>query len=120
MRIVRLAMRNFRSYAAADVEYLLGALNGVLEEPVSEDDIVGTWAGLRPLLRSAENARTADLSRRHGVRVSDSGVITITGGKLTTYRRMASDTVDQVERRLGGKPTRCRTKKLRLLGADGY
>ncbi len=64
-------------------------LNGVLEEPVTKDDVVGTWAGLRPLLRTASSARTADLSRRHGVRVSESGVVTITGGKLTTYRRMA-------------------------------
>ena len=105
---------------ASDIEYLLGALNGVLEEPVTTDDVVGTWAGLRPLLRTASSARTADLSRRHGVRVSDSGVITITGGKLTTYRRMAADTVDQVERRLGTGHTRSRTKKLPLLGGDGY
>ncbi len=105
---------------ASDVQYLLRALNGVLAEPVTEADIVGTWAGLRPLLRSAESERTADLSRRHGVRVSESGVITVTGGKLTTYRRMAADTVDQAERHLGTKPTRCRTKKLRLLGGEGY
>ena len=54
----------------ADVDYLLAAMNGVLDEPVTEDDVVGTWAGLRPLLRTASSARTADLSRRHGVRVS--------------------------------------------------
>jgi glycerol-3-phosphate dehydrogenase len=105
---------------ASDVAYLLGALNGVLTNPVSENDVVGTWAGLRPLLRTAESARTADLSRRHGVRVSASGVVTITGGKLTTYRRMAADTVDEVQRRLGGKPTRCPTKHLPLLGGEGF
>ena len=105
---------------ASDVAYLLGALNGVLAEPVSEADVVGTWAGLRPLLRSANNARTADLSRRHGVTVSDGGVVTITGGKLTTYRRMAADTVDEVQGRLGAKPTRCPTKHLRLLGGEGF
>jgi glycerol-3-phosphate dehydrogenase len=105
---------------ASDVAYLLGALNGVLAEPVSQDDVVGTWAGLRPLLRAAGSARTADLSRRHGVRVSESGVVTITGGKLTTYRRMAADTVDEVQRRLGGKPTRCPTKHLPLLGGEGF
>ena len=105
---------------ASDVAYLLGALNGVLAEPVSEADVVGTWAGLRPLLRSANNARTADLSRRHGVTVSDGGVVTITGGKLTTYRRMAADTVGEVQGRLGAKPTRCPTKHLRLLGGEGF
>jgi glycerol-3-phosphate dehydrogenase len=105
---------------ASDVAYLLGALNGVLADRVSEKDVVGTWAGLRPLLRTADDARTADLSRRHGVRVSTSGVVTITGGKLTTYRRMAADTVDEVQRRLGGKPTRCPTKHLPILGGEGF
>jgi glycerol-3-phosphate dehydrogenase len=105
---------------ASDVAYLLHALNGVLATPVGEDDVVGTWAGLRPLLRTASNARTADLSRRHGVRVSDSGVVTITGGKLTTYRRMASDTVDEVQRGLGHRPTRCRTKRVPLLGGEDF
>ena len=104
----------------SDVDYLLRAMNGVLTEPVTEDDVVGTWAGLRPLLRTASSARTADLSRRHGVRVSESGVVTITGGKLTTYRRMASDTVDEVQRRLGTERTRCRTKQLPLLGGEGF
>ncbi|MCJ7438157.1 MAG: glycerol-3-phosphate dehydrogenase/oxidase [Acidimicrobiia bacterium] len=102
-----------------DIAYLLRALNFAIEEPVTTDDVVGTWAGLRPLLRSADTERTADLSRRHGVRVSESGVITITGGKLTTYRRMAADTVDQASRVLGRR-TRCRTKKIAVIGAEGY
>jgi glycerol-3-phosphate dehydrogenase len=104
---------------AEDVEYLLRALNFAIEEPVTTADVLATWAGLRPLLRSAQTERTADLSRRHGVRVSESGVITITGGKLTTYRRMAADTVDQAARVLGRR-TRCRTKKLSILGAEGH
>ncbi|HSO94550.1 MAG TPA: glycerol-3-phosphate dehydrogenase/oxidase [Acidimicrobiia bacterium] len=103
----------------ADIEYLLKALNRAISEPVSTADITGTWAGLRPLLARAANERTADLSRRHGVRVSTSGVITVTGGKLTTYRRMASDTIDQVGRLLG-KRRRARTKRLQLAGADGF
>jgi glycerol-3-phosphate dehydrogenase len=103
----------------ADVEYLLTALNRAITDPVSTADVTGTWAGLRPLLASASNERTADLSRRHGVRVSTSGVVTVTGGKLTTYRRMASDTIDQVGRLLGRR-IRARTKHLLLLGADGF
>jgi glycerol-3-phosphate dehydrogenase len=102
-----------------DVEYLMGALNFAIEEPVTRADIVGTWAGLRPLLRSAETERTADLSRRHGVRVSETGVITITGGKLTTYRRMASDTVDAASRVLGRR-THSQTKRLVLLGGEDF
>jgi glycerol-3-phosphate dehydrogenase len=103
-----------------DVDYLLRAVNQAFEEPLHRDDVLGTWVGLRPLLRTASNERTADLSRRHKVRVSTSGVITITGGKLTTYRRMAADTVDQVARLVGRRHARSRTKHLRLLGGEGF
>jgi glycerol-3-phosphate dehydrogenase len=105
---------------ADDVEYLLSAVNRAIDEPVSAADVLSTWAGLRPLLRSASSERTADLSRRHAVRVSESGVVTITGGKLTTYRSMAADTVDQVVRVVGTRRRRSRTKKLRLVGAEGF
>ena len=81
---------------ADDVAYLLRALNASVDEPLTEADVVGTWAGLRPLVKAASSGRTADLSRRHRVTASDSGVITVTGGKLTTYREMAEDTVDEV------------------------
>ena len=85
---------------AEDVAYLLSAINGACNEPITTADVVGTWAGLRPLVKSSgsghTSGRTADLSRRHKVAVSDSGVVTITGGKLTTYREMAADTVDEV------------------------
>ena len=104
---------------AADVEYLLRALNFAIEDTVGPEDVLATWAGLRPLLRDATSERTADLSRRHGVRVAESGLITITGGKLTTYRQMAADAVDKVTRHLGVR-RRCRTKKLRLVGAEGF
>jgi glycerol-3-phosphate dehydrogenase len=108
-----------------DIDYLLKALNFSVTTGVSRDDIVGTWAGLRPLVRDAGSERTADLSRNHKVMHSDSGVITITGGKLTTYRRMSSDTVDAVVETLGrdtlpGIALRARTKRLPLRGADGY
>ncbi len=82
------------------------------------------WAGLRPLLAPPDKGgrvseRTADLSRRHTVRTSAHGVVTVTGGKLTTYRKMAQDTVDEVVRQLGESPKsrRCVTRSLRLLGA---
>lgn len=80
----------------ADVAYLLAAINGASTEQLDPTDVVGSWAGLRPLVKSASSGRTADLSRRHKVTVSDSGVVTITGGKLTTYREMAAETVDEV------------------------
>ncbi|MSO78037.1 MAG: glycerol-3-phosphate dehydrogenase/oxidase [Acidimicrobiia bacterium] len=104
----------------ADVEYLLNAVNRAIVEPLTPSDVLSTWAGLRPLLREAGSTRTADLSRRHKVRVSETGVITITGGKLTTYRRMAADTVDQAARIVGQRRAKCRTKNLQLLGAVGF
>jgi glycerol-3-phosphate dehydrogenase len=101
-----------------DVAYVLRALNRSVTTGITEADVVGTWAGLRPLVKQT-GGRTADLSRRHQVTTSPSRVVSVTGGKLTTYRRMAVDTVDEVmdflERR-----GRSHTKRLRLLGAEGY
>jgi len=102
-----------------DIDYLLRALNSAIAEPVVAADVVGTWAGLRPLLRTAANERTADLSRHHGVGVSTSGLITINGGKLTTYRRMAADTIDQAAR-IVGRRARSRTKHVTIVGGDGF
>jgi len=102
-----------------DVDYLLAALNGITEDKLTAADVIGTWAGLRPLLRSERSTRTADLSRRHTVRVAPSGVVTVTGGKLTTYRRMAADAVDAVVDGLGERTGRSRTRHLRLFGGEG-
>jgi glycerol-3-phosphate dehydrogenase len=83
-----------------DIGFLLDVLGSVLDVPVHRGDVVGAFAGLRPLLdttsqdRPGAGARTADISRRHAVLTSAEGVITVVGGKLTTYRRMAEDAVD--------------------------
>ena len=102
-----------------DVRYLLDAVNRFLTHPLSSDDVLGTWAGLRPLVRDASSERTADLSRRHSVQRSPAGLITVMGGKLTTYRRMAEDAVDEVASALG-RGGRCRTRRLSLRGAEGF
>lgn len=104
---------------ANDVAYLLRHLNAAVKVEVTPGDVVGSWAGLRPLLRDAKSAKSADLSRRHRVTRSASGVVTVGGGKLTTYREMAEDTVDEVLRGLG-RSIPCRTKKLPLRGALGH
>ncbi len=106
---------------ADDVAYLLKAVNLAVREPITEADVLGTWAGLRPLVKAAASGRTADLSRRHKVTRSESGVVTVTGGKLTTYREMAQDTVAAVLEHLDDVPRsarRCRTPKLKLRGAQ--
>ena len=106
-----------------DIAYLLDALNGALRTPVERADVLGSWAGLRPLVKAASSGRTADMSRRHRVAASDSGVITVTGGKMTTYREMAQDAVDAAVDAVGdpgGRIHRSRTAKLPLRGADGW
>ncbi len=105
-----------------DVDYILDAANTVTTRPLTRRDITGLWAGLRPLLapvegRHAPSARTADLSRRHTVDTSTPGLVTITGGKLTTYRKMAEDAVDASLEVMGRPTVPCITKTLRLRGA---
>jgi glycerol-3-phosphate dehydrogenase len=106
-----------------DVDYLLEAANNITTSHLTRADVTGVWAGLRPLLApkggKSVSERTADLSRRHTVTTSPEGVVTVTGGKLTTYRKMAQDTVDVVVGRLGESPRRrrCVTKSLQLIGA---
>jgi glycerol-3-phosphate dehydrogenase len=102
-----------------DVSYLLRAINGAVTTTITDADILGTWAGLRPLVAAAKSERTADLSRRHSVEVSRSGVVTVTGGKLTTYRRMANDAVNKVVERVG-RGGRSKTRTLELHGAAGW
>jgi glycerol-3-phosphate dehydrogenase len=99
----------------AEIELLLAITSTALARPLTRADVAGAYAGLRPLLRAP--GRTADLSRRHAVLVSDRGVVTIVGGKLTTYRRMASDAVDAAlrEARLPHRPSA--TARLPLAGA---
>ena len=93
-----------------EITFLLDTLSRGLEVPLSRADVVGSFAGVRPLLAGAEG-RTADLSRRHAVVRGDNGLWTVLGGKLTTYRRMAQDAVDE----LTDRP--CRTTRLPLVGA---
>ena len=102
----------------ADIDYVIGALNASLVTPVSAADVTGVWAGLRPLVKATAGGRTADLSRRHQVRTSTSGLITVTGGKLTTYRAMAEDAVDAAMKLLG-RTGRTKTRRLRLHGCPG-
>lgn len=107
-----------------DITYVLNAVNAAVSSPLRPEDVTASWAGLRPLLATtgargrAPSSRTADLSRRHKVERSASGLITVTGGKLTTYRKMAADTVDAVQRELGSTGVASRTKRLRLRGSE--
>lgn len=102
--------------SSEDVEYLLRAVNAAMETTVTREHVIGVWSGLRPLVTSddAPEGRTADVSRRHRVDMSPSGYVRVVGGKLTTYRAMAEDTVDHVEQVMGTRKP-CSTRKTALL-----
>lgn len=102
-----------------DVDYLLEQVNQVLEQPLTRADIEGVYAGLRPLLRG-ETDETSELSRTHAVSRSVSGLITVAGGKYTTYRVMARDAIDLAVRGLEKKVPESCTEKTPLVGAPGY
>ncbi|HEU0132058.1 MAG TPA: glycerol-3-phosphate dehydrogenase/oxidase [Mycobacteriales bacterium] len=97
---------------AADVDYVLAAANALFDAALHLDDVVGGWAGCRPLLRGTSESMS-DLSRRHALSEGPSGLLTITGGKLTTYRRMAKDVVDRIAAR-DDRHARCRTDEIPL------
>jgi glycerol-3-phosphate dehydrogenase len=103
-----------------DILYLLNHVNRYLSIQLTEDNIISTYAGYRPLLlpRSSKHS-TAKLSRSHSVLESPSGIVSIVGGKLTTYRRMAQDTVDVLSRRDGSVPVHP-TQNLPLHGSAGW
>jgi glycerol-3-phosphate dehydrogenase len=103
----------------SDIDYLLERVNAVLAQPLRHEDIEGVYAGLRPLL-SGESDATSQLSREHAVSQSVSGLITVAGGKYTTYRVMAKDVVDVIAHGLDQKVPECCTEDVPLLGADGY
>jgi glycerol-3-phosphate dehydrogenase len=106
-----------------EVDYLLAAANAASSAELTRDDVRGVWAGLRPLLAPAGgqrvSQRTADLSRRHKVWRDSDGLITVTGGKLTTYRKMAEDTLDLALRSRPWPRPRSVTRDLKLEGAPG-
>jgi glycerol-3-phosphate dehydrogenase len=104
-----------------DIAYLLHHLNRYLSVNLTADDIISVYAGYRPLLRARSSAHsTAKLSRTHAVLQNASGLVTIVGGKLTTYRRMAQDTIDVLTRRDGSTSMSHPTTNLPLSGSAGW
>ncbi len=105
--------------SATDIQYLLNHVNRVLRTPLTHEDVEGVFAGLRPLL-SGESEATSKLSREHAVAQTAAGLITIAGGKYTTYRVMAEDTVDTAARSLPQRVPPSVTDRTPLLGAHGF
>ena len=101
-----------------EIEYLLRHARSYLADPVSIDDVKSAWAGLRPLVADPSQSDSARLSRDHVIMESPSGLITIAGGKWTTYRKMAQDAVDRAVGDDTSMPSQ--TIKLPLVGAAKY
>ncbi len=111
-----------RAHPAAcrnDIDYLLSRVNSVLSRALTHEDIIGVYAGLRPLL-TGESDDTSMLSREHAVIVSHTGLVSIAGGKYTTYRVMARDAVDAAVADLEDTVPESSTREIALLGATGW
>lgn len=105
--------------AESEIDYLLAHLNRYIRRPLTRSDIVATYAGYRPLLKLRKGRTPARLSRTHAVVEGEDGLLTVSGGKLTTYRKMAQDVVDRIDarqRRRRWHPT----ERLPLSGSAGW
>jgi glycerol-3-phosphate dehydrogenase len=100
-----------------EIDFLMTHAARYLTRDPRPDEVLSVFAGLRPLVKAGDGANTASLSRDHTILVSDSGLITITGGKWTTYRRMAEDGIDRAEEIAGLEKVPCRTMELPVHGA---
>jgi glycerol-3-phosphate dehydrogenase len=101
------------------MEYVLRIVNQNFPMAELRDaDVISAWAGLRPLIANA-NGKPSDISRAHEIRVSEEGWIDVAGGKLTTYRLMAEQTVDHVVKLLGKGGVKCRTAEEAIAPAGG-
>jgi len=107
---IRWVLEEIRRYLSPDIK-------------VRRGDVLSAWSGLRPLVSNPDAPSTEGLVRNHMIYVSPNGLLTIAGGKWTTYREMAEETVDRAIKEFGleGKVTSgCVTKQLRLIGSDGW
>jgi glycerol-3-phosphate dehydrogenase len=99
--------------AAEDVTYLLEAVNAFFGSELVADDLSAAYAGVRPLISTGDPKKSVDISRRAELYETSSGLVTITGGKLTTWRRMAKLVVDRIVER-EGREAACRTEEIQL------
>ncbi len=99
--------------SAEDVDYLLGAVNEFFGVSLSAEDATGAYAGVRPLIAGGDSRKSVDISRKAELYETSSGLLTITGGKLTTWRRMARLVVDRIAER-DGREAPCRTEEIPL------
>ncbi|KAF9994024.1 mitochondrial glycerol-3-phosphate dehydrogenase [Entomortierella chlamydospora] len=106
-----------------EINWILGEVKNYLNPDVKvrRGDVLAAWSGIRPLVRDPAAKSTEGLVRNHMINVSDSGLLTIAGGKWTTYRAMAAETIDEAIKEFNLKPNReCSTDRVKLIGSHGY
>ena len=101
-----------------EIDFILETAGKYLHHAPGREDVLSVFVGIRPLVKSGEGSNTAALSRDHTIRIDDSGLLTITGGKWTTYRRMAEDCINQAATLARLPEMRCPTLELRIHGFD--
>jgi len=103
-----------------DIDYILRHIKLYFDLPIGRQDVLAAWSGLRPLVSNPQKSDTAKLSRDHVIEKSDSGLLSITGGKWTTYRKMALDAVDYAVKIGGLKSGPSKTETTKLVGGRRY
>ena len=102
-----------------EIEYLLNEVNIYFIRPLSKDDILSSWSGIRPLVKNDNKKHTQDIVREHIITSSKNALVSVVGGKWTTYRKMAEDTIDfMIRNKYLEKRKNCKTKKYRLSGNE--
>eukprot|EP00924_Labyrinthula_sp_SR-Ha-C_P008939 maker-scaffold_2-snap-gene-7.18-mRNA-1 protein AED:0.04 eAED:0.05 QI:0/0/0.5/1/1/1/2/88/643 len=104
-----------------EIDFILAESSRYLKKKVSRDDVLAAWSGIRPLVRDPNKKDTKSISREHVVEVNAGKMVTIAGGKWTTYRQMAEDALDkvlEVHPTLGNKASQCVTANMKLIGSD--
>ena len=106
-----------------DVEFILESIRDYLALDVKREDVLSVWSGIRPLAKDPKATNSQSILREHAVSLGPEGIVTITGGKWTTYRKMAEDTVDFLLNKFQGlarKSARCSTETTQLVGAHEF
>lgn len=101
-----------------EIKFILQTLKNYLSNAPERADVLSVFAGIRPLVESGKSKNTAAVSRDHIIEIDDRNLLTVTGGKWTTYRRMAEDAINQAIERTDLPPRKCATENLKIHGAD--
>ena len=101
----------------SEIEYLLNEVNIYFQKPLKKEDILSSWSGIRPLIKNTDKSSTQEIVRDHLITSSKNGLVSIAGGKWTTYRKMAEDLMDfLVDEKILDKKEICITKNYKLIG----